>query len=141
MFEKWRRRRDEQRSIPSGGPVWPTGSWAPFAPAEPSGALAIADVGACVKVLADAAASVPRIAYRRSEDGLERMSGGRLAALLERPAPATTQANLIAQAVAHLTLYGNAYLGKFRDENGVLEQIACLNPDAALAASPASSVA
>ena len=58
-----------------------------------------------------------------------RVSSGRLAALLERPAPATTQANLVSQAVAHLTLYGNAYLGKFRDENGRLEQLACLNPE------------
>jgi HK97 family phage portal protein len=86
-------------------------------------------VWACVKVLADAAASVPLIAYRRSDDGRKRLGSGRLASLLERPAPATTQANLVAQAVAHLTLYGNAYVGKFRDENGLLEQIACLSPE------------
>ena len=48
---------------------------------------------------------------------------------LERPAPATTQANLVAQTVAHLTLHGNAYIGKFRDETGQLEQLALLHPD------------
>jgi HK97 family phage portal protein len=82
-----------------------------------------------VKVLADSAASIPLIPYRRRPSGRERIGSGRLAQLLERPAPATTQANLIAQTIAHVCLHGNAYLGKFRDRDGGLEQLALLHPD------------
>jgi phage portal protein BeeE len=112
---KFFRRRGEQRTLG----WWPTWGTTPGELA-PQSALGIADVWACVRVLADSAASVPLIAYRRRESGRERLSTGRLAGLLERPAPATTQANLVSQAVAHLTLYGNAYLGKFRDGDGRL---------------------
>lgn len=95
----------------------------------PSTALQVGDVWACVKVLADAAASVPLIAYRRLDSGRVRLSSGKLAGLLDRPAPATTQANLIAQMVGHLTLFGNTFLGKFRDGGGRLEQLGMLHPD------------
>lgn len=102
---------------------------APGAPlVTPANALAIADVFACVRCLSDAAASIPLIAYRRTTTGRTR-NDGELAELLRRPAPATTQANLIGQAVAHLNLFGNAYLGKFRDAAGNVEQLALLHPD------------
>jgi HK97 family phage portal protein len=94
----------------------------------PSSALAVADVFACVRCLCDAAASVPLIAYRKTNQGRTR-ADGRLAELLRQPAPATTQANLIGQAMAHLQLYGNSYFGKFRDPNGRVEQLALLHPD------------
>src|SRR5215210_6132012 len=63
-------------------------------PLTPNGALQIADVWACVRVLSDAAASVPLIAYRRTATGRERASGS-LADLLRNPAPATTQSALL----------------------------------------------
>lgn len=96
-------------------------------------ALGVADAYACVRVLADAAASLPLIVYRRTATGRERM-GGRSAELLQRPSPATTQAGLIGQMVAHLNLYGNAYLGKFRDPDGRVEQLALLAPERVLPA-------
>lgn len=99
----------------------PTGS------VTPANALAVADAYACVRVLADAAASVPLIAYRRTPSSRERVEGGRLVELLQRPAPATTQAGLIGQIVAHLNLHGNAYIGKFRT-GGEITQIALLDP-------------
>lgn len=94
----------------------------------PGNALAIADVYAAVRCLSDAAASIPLIPYRRTADGRTRAEG-RLADLLRQPAPATTQANLIAQAMAHLQLYGNCYLGKWRDADGRVAQLAMLHPD------------
>lgn len=121
--------RTEERSIPSGG-VWPDGGWAPFSPASPTGALAIADVFACVRVLSGAAASLPLVPYRRTGQGRVRLSSGRLHDLLAQPAPAVTQANLIGQGVAHLLLHGNTYLGKFRDPEGRLDQLQLLQPDA-----------
>jgi HK97 family phage portal protein len=94
----------------------------------PGNALAVADVFACVRALSDAAASIPLIPYRRTAEGRTRASG-RLSVLLRQPAPATTQANLVGQAVAHLNLYGNCYVGKFRDAEGRVEQLALLHPD------------
>jgi len=94
----------------------------------PANALAIGDAYACVRALADAAASLPLHVYRRTADGRERMDG-RTADLLRRPAPAVTQANLVGQLVAHLNLHGNAYLGKFKDSAGRVEQLALLAPD------------
>jgi HK97 family phage portal protein len=91
-------------------------------------ALAIADAYACVRALADAAASIPLHCYRRTTAGRERLEG-RTADLLGRPAPAATQANLIGQLMAHLQLHGNAYVGKFRDGDGRVEQLALLHPE------------
>ena len=94
----------------------------------PANALAIADAWACIRALSDAASSLPLIAYRSAATGRQRVSDGVLPELLRRPAPATTQANLIGQAMAHLQLHGNAFIGKFRGD-GVVEQLALLAPD------------
>ncbi|MEJ7785431.1 MAG: phage portal protein [Solirubrobacteraceae bacterium] len=91
-------------------------------------ALRIGDVWAAVRVLVDAAASVPLIAYRRTPEGRTRATG-RTADLLAKPSPATTQAGLIGQTMAHLNLYGNAYVGLFRDADGRVDQLALLHPD------------
>lgn len=97
----------------------------------PQTALRIADAYACIRALSDAAASLPLIAYRRTDDGRQRLDGP-TAELLGRPAPATTQAALIGQVVAHLQLFGAAYIGKFRDGTGRIEQLALLHPERVL---------
>ena len=94
----------------------------------PNTALQVADVWACVRALSDAAASIPLIAYRRTANGRQR-AGGALADLLRAPAPATTQSALIGQAMTHLLLYGNAYLGKWKDGDGRVVQLALLHPE------------
>jgi HK97 family phage portal protein len=94
----------------------------------PSTAMGIADAYACVRALADAAASLPLHAYRRTDAGRERLEGG-TADLLRAPAPATTQAGLVGQLVAHLQLFGNAYLGKYRNAAGQVDQLALLHPE------------
>jgi HK97 family phage portal protein len=123
------RRRDEERALPAQT-TWPSSQIVAYAPhLAPQRALQVADVFACVRVLADSAASLPLIPYRRREEGRVRVDGGRLPALIVSPAPAVTQANLIATCMAHLVLYGNAYLGKFRDRAGRIDQLAMLHPD------------
>ena len=107
--------------------------WLPYSPMSattisPNNAMTVADVFAAVRCLSDAAASIPLIPYRRTANGRTRAEG-RLADLLRQPAPATTQANLVGQTVAHLNLYGNAYLGLFRDSGDTVEQLALLHPD------------
>lgn len=94
----------------------------------PSNATSIGDAYACIRVLADAAASVPLIPYRRTAQGRERIESGRTFELLRSPAPAMSQSNLIGQVMAHLQTHGNAYVGKFRS-NGQLVQLGCLAPD------------
>lgn len=93
----------------------------------PAGALRIADAWACIRALADAAASLPLHAYRRVPGGRERVENP-AAELLRRPAPAVTQSGLIGQLVTHLNLYGNAFLGLYRD-GGEIAQLGLLHPD------------
>lgn len=94
----------------------------------PTTAMGIADAYACVRALSDAAASLPLIAYRRTDGGRVRLEGA-TAELLRSPAPATTQSGLVGQLVAHLQLHGNAYLGKFRAVAGQVNQLALLSPE------------
>src|SRR5439155_20408083 len=105
-------RKSEQRTIADGGLVWNEGTWAPQFPPGPSDGLQLADVWACIRTLAGAAASLPLIPYRRQGEGRVRLTSGRLHDLLQTPSPATTQANLVGQATAHLLTAGNAYVGK-----------------------------
>jgi HK97 family phage portal protein len=100
----------------------------PAGSVTPTTALATADVWACVRALSDAAASLPLHVYRHQGDGRERVES-RTADLLRSPAPATTTANLISQLVAHLQLHGNGYVGKFRNQDGQVAQLALLHPD------------
>ncbi|MGI8511396.1 MAG: phage portal protein [Solirubrobacteraceae bacterium] len=93
----------------------------------PSNALAVADVYACVRALSDAAGSLPLHVYRRQDDGRQRLHNA-TSALLERPAPATTTANLISTAMAHLQTHGNCFLAKYR-RGGRIEQLGLLQPD------------
>src|SRR3712207_2337110 len=77
-------------------------------------AMAVADVFACVRLLANTAASLPLVCYRRVGEGRERYDGT-TPELLRRPSPAVTQPNLTGTLVAHLAFWGNAFLGKLRD--------------------------
>jgi HK97 family phage portal protein len=117
-------RRAEQRTL--------TFSPWPLLPADPAlapgSALGNPDVYACVRVLADAAASCPLIVYRRQGDGRRRASG-KTTDLLRAPAEGTTQAAFVSTVMGHLLLWGNAYLGKFRDSDGRVEQLLPLAPD------------
>jgi HK97 family phage portal protein len=95
----------------------------------PTAALAIADVWAAVRVLADAASSLPIHVYRAAHGGgRERVRSGRLSDLLDRPGPATSQADLVSSLMAHLAVYGNGYLAKYR-QAGEITQLGLLHPD------------
>jgi HK97 family phage portal protein len=91
-------------------------------------ALGLADVWSCVRVLVDGAVMCPLITYRRTDQGRERIGGGRTESLLEQPAPGVTQPALVAQLVSHLALWGEAFLGKVRAE-GTITALEVLSPD------------
>lgn len=127
----WWRKNKEQRTLaqPTLQPLityWPVSA----TDVTPVTALATPNVYACVRVLADAAAACPLIVYRRSGDGGRRRASGRTAELLRAPAEGVTQANLVSTLVAHLTTWGNAYLGKYRDADGRIGQLLPISPDA-----------
>lgn len=100
-------------------------------PDSPSGstvttrnAWGAADVFACVRVLSLTASTLPLHAYRRAASGRQRVA----APLLDSPAPGVTQSSFIAQAVLHLALWGEVFVGAFAagDE---LAFLSCLAPD------------
>jgi HK97 family phage portal protein len=93
-----------------------------------STALAHVDVFACVRVLAQSVGSLPLIVYRRTASGRERADDARIARLLAAPMPGVTQGGLFANATAHLQLWGNAYVAKYRDSSGAVSQLGLLDP-------------
>lgn len=91
-------------------------------------ALQIADLFACVRVLADSVASLPSRVYRRTPGG--RVPAGddqRLVALLRHPSPGSTSADLFSTLMVHLAVFGNGFIAKYREE-GTIVQLGCLDP-------------
>jgi HK97 family phage portal protein len=119
---------DETRSLPAPDNELPLMAAYTSTTVTPTAALAIADVWAAVRVLADAASSLPLHAYRKTEQGRERVTGGKLNDLLDQPSPGTSQADLISSLMAHLAVYGAGYIGKYR-EAGEITQLALLHPE------------
>ena len=118
----------ESRSLPPAENQLPLLSAYTSSPISPAAALAIADVWAAVRVLADAASSLPLHVYRKTSDGRERVDSGKLTDLLDRPGPATTQADLISSLMSHLAIWGNGYVAKYRSA-GEITQVGLLAPD------------
>lgn len=119
---------DEQRSLTRAQQPWPVYASVTWSDIGPEDAMRISDVFACIRLLADTAASLPLVAYRRLPDGDRERFSGRLTELLATPSPGNVTANLVGTAVAHLNLHGNCYLGKYRDADGIVTQLAPLNP-------------
>jgi phage portal protein BeeE len=120
--------RDEARTFPVPDNELPLLGTYVGSPITPSAALAIADVWAAVRVLADAASSLPLHVYRRTETGRERVTSGKLVELLDRPGLGMTQADLVSSLMGHLAIWGNGYIGKYR-EQGEVTQLGLLNPE------------
>jgi len=125
-----RRRQAEDRaltreSLPS---VMLPDSTSPDAPGVRQ-AAGIADVFACARVLVDGAVMAPLAVYRRTTDGRERVIDGEAARLLDRPAPGVSQPAFVGQMVAHLALWGECFVGKYRAPDRSLSQLGVLPPD------------
>lgn len=128
----WRRTDDERSLAPAAGTTWPASTFAPHSAAgvNPRNATTLGDVYACIRVLSDAAASLPLVAYRRLPDGGRlRYDGSSVARLIREPSPGFTTANFVGQIVTHLNLWGNAYIGKYRDAEGLVIALRLLAPE------------
>ena len=99
--------------------------------ATEDGALRIAAVYACVRVIAETVASIPLITYRRAADGgKSRAEDDPLYALLRvSPNPEQTSLEWREQMLTHLLLRGNAYSRIVRDRRGLVLELVPLNPD------------
>jgi HK97 family phage portal protein len=130
FFARLRGTNDESRSLPApeNELPWLPGLYTGPTNITPAQALAIGDVWACVRVLADAASSLPLHVYRKTGDGRQRVTSGKLVDLLEQPAPATSQADLISTLMAHVLIHGASYLAKYR-EQGEVAQLGLLLPE------------
>lgn len=118
----------ESRSLPRPENELPLMGAYTSSTVTPTAALAIADVWAAVRVLADAASSVPLHVYRKTAVGRERVTSGKLVDLLARPGPATSQADLISTLMSHLAIWGNPYPAKYRQQ-GEVTQLGLLAPE------------
>jgi hypothetical protein len=77
LREFFRGTKDEQRSLPRPDNELPLIGAYTASTVTPTAALAIADVCAAVRVLADAASSLPLQVYRKTGDGREGVTGGK----------------------------------------------------------------
>jgi HK97 family phage portal protein len=125
---RWGRRKLEDRALTVDDTVPTVFPDTSVSALSTSSASRIADVFACVRVLAESAASLPLIAYRRTTAGRVR-SGGRVQALIDAPAPATTTAGFVGQVMTHLALWANCYVAKYRDRDGRVAVLSPLAPD------------
>ena len=93
-------------------------------------ALRVADAYSCVRALSDSVASLPPKVFRKTTSG--RVPAGddqRLVQLLRRPSPGSTSCDLFGQMMVHLNVYGEAFVGKFKDGGDTIAQLALLHPD------------
>ncbi len=121
-------RRTESRSLPRPENELPLMAGFTATPISPLQALQIGDVWAAVRVLADAASSLPIHVFRKTGDGRQRVTSGKLVDLLEYPGPGVTQADLVSTLMSHALCWGNAYLAKYRRADEVM-QLGLLHPD------------
>jgi HK97 family phage portal protein len=128
LRDQYRISVDEQRSLPPAENQLPLMAAYTSSTVTPSAALAIGDVWSAVRVLADAASSLPIHVYRKTEARRERVSSGKLVDLLDRPAPATSQADLVSSLMSHLAIWGNGFLAKYR-QAGEVTQLGLLAPE------------
>jgi len=125
------RDKPEDRTLAPGktsSPLLPVYSRESLLDVTEANALRVADAYACVRVLADSIASLPLKVYRKTPSG--RVLAGessRAVQLLERPSPGSTSADLISQTMVHLNVNGNAYIGKFRADDEIV-QLSLLDP-------------
>jgi phage portal protein BeeE len=70
-------------------------------------------------VLSDAVSSLPLHVFRKTAEGRERVTSGKLVELLERPSPGVTEADLTSSLMAPLAIWGAAHVGKYREAGEV----------------------
>lgn len=94
-------------------------------------ALRVSAVYSCVRLLGDTISSLPMGAYVRR--GRNRISYaavyGEQPNWINQPNPESTRLEFIEQILTSLNLHGNAYILTLRDEDEIVQELYCLNPN------------
>jgi len=94
-------------------------------------AIRVSAVYACVRLLGDTISSLPMNAY--VSRGRERLSYGTVYGeepkWIDQPNPESTRLEFIEQVLTSLNLHGNAYILTLRDEDDIVQELYCLNPN------------
>ena len=119
--------RAKSTAVPGGG--W--SAWIRQGTFEQEGALRVAAVYACAKVISETIASLPLVMYRRDRDGSKSRAEGEAIYDLLRWAPNHYQTAFEwrEQLMLHVLLRGNAYCEIVRGLDGKILQLIPLHPD------------
>ena len=90
--------------------------------------LGMPAVWRAVNLIAGTVASLPLHAYRTADGGRTRQGSGRAADLLRDPHPDMTSFELWETVMAHMLLWGNAYLWLGRNQNGQIVELWPIHP-------------
>ena len=98
---------------------------------NPTSAIRMSTVYACVRLLGDTISSLPLNAYVRR--GRERLTYqevyGDAPAWINQPNPDTTRLEFFEQVIASLNLNGNAFILTVRDDMGEVTELYCIDPN------------
>ncbi len=103
------------------GPVWSTRDYSAF---SREGFMQNAVVYRCVRMIADAAASIPLLLY----DGVDELEDHPLLTLLASPSPHQTGTDFLESFIGYLLVSGNSYVEAVA-LNGQLRELYALRPD------------
>ena len=94
-------------------------------------ALRVSAVYSCVRLLGDTISSLPMGAYvRRGRNRIAYAAVyGEQPNWINQPNPESTRLEFIEQILTSLNLHGNAYVLTLRDEDDVVQELYCLNPN------------
>jgi HK97 family phage portal protein len=121
----------EDRALPAADvqPAFPTLTTTAPLNVTTANALRVSDAYACVRVLADSISSLPLHVYRKTPQGRQPAGdNARAVQLLNKPSPGSTGVDLVSQILVHLNVYGEAFVGKYRADNEIV-QLALISPE------------
>ena len=94
-----------------------------------TGSLAIADVFSAVSIIAETIATLPLRVYRNVGGNVVEVPDHRAAGMLgQAPNPVIPAHRFWATVAGHLLLWGNAYIEKLRDSDGLVSELWLVHP-------------
>lgn len=94
-----------------------------------SGSLQIADVFSAVTIVTETIATLPLKVFRKVNENVVEVPDHRAAGMLgQAPNPVTPAHRFWATAAGHLLLWGNIFIEKLRDEQGLVSELWLMHP-------------
>ena len=130
LFARIFHARDKPTDAVSSAPTFYFGTSASGKAVNPSSAIQVSAVYACVRVIAETIASLPFHVYESTEDGSRKATEHPLYRLIhDEPNKEMTSFILRETMLAHLLLYGNAYCQIVRTGRDKIDSLYPLIPD------------